>query len=86
MSPFIDLEYNDLYRYNQETNSDKEITEIKEFAGRAKRAISRAQRIQILEVIKEVKTKLEIETKSVMGIKTPLDIITIISQYGREDN
>ncbi len=69
MSPFIDLEYNDLYRYNQETNSNKEIIEIKEFAKRAKRAISRAQRIRILEVIKEIETKLDIETKSVTGLK-----------------
>jgi len=42
MSPFADLEYNNLYRYDQETNSDKEIIKIKEFARRAKRAISRA--------------------------------------------
>ena len=42
MSLFIDLEYNDLYRYDQETDSNKEIIRIKEFARRAKRAISRA--------------------------------------------
>ncbi len=42
MSPFIDLEYNNLYGYNQETNSNKEIIEVKEFASRAKRAISGA--------------------------------------------
>ena len=77
MSLFMDPKYNDLYGYNQETNSDKEIMGIKEFAGRAKRAISRAQRIQILKVIKEVKTELDIETELVVGIKTPLDIITI---------
>ena len=40
MSLFTDLEYKGLYRYNEETNSDKEITRIKEFAGRAKRVIS----------------------------------------------
>ena len=40
MSPFIDPKYNNLYRYNQETNSNKEIIRIKEFASRAKRAIS----------------------------------------------
>ncbi len=37
-------------------------------------------------VIKEIKTKSNIETKSIIGIKTPLDIITITSQYKREDN
>ena len=42
MSPFIDPEYNNLYRYDQETNSNKEIAKIKEFAGRAKGAISKA--------------------------------------------
>ena len=42
MSPFIDLEYDNLYRYNQETNSNKEIIRVKEFTKRAKRAISRA--------------------------------------------
>jgi len=36
---FIDPEYNDLYKYNQETNSDKEIVRIKEFARRAKIAM-----------------------------------------------
>ena len=71
MSLFIDLEYNSLYKYGQETNNNKEIINVKEFAIRAKRAISRIQRIEILKVIKEVKTKL------VIGIKTPLDIITI---------
>ena len=69
MSLFTNLEYNDLYRYDQETNSDSEIIEIKEFAGRAKRAISRAQRIKILKVIKEVKTKSDIETELVTEIK-----------------
>ena len=77
MSLFIDLKYDDLYGYNQETDSNKEIIRIKKFAGRAKRAISRAQRIQILEVIKEVETKLDIKTELVIGIKTLLDIITI---------
>ncbi len=42
MSLFIDLKYDNLYGYDQETNSDKEITEIKKFAKRAKRAISGA--------------------------------------------
>ena len=42
MSLFTDLEYNDLYGYNRETNSNKEIIRIKEFARKAKRAISRA--------------------------------------------
>jgi len=42
VSPFIDLEYNDLYRYNKETNSDKKIIKIKEFTKRAKTAISGA--------------------------------------------
>ena len=42
MSPFTDLKYNNLYGYNQDTNSNKEIVRIKEFIGRAKRAISRA--------------------------------------------
>ena len=42
ISPFADLKYNDLYRYDQETNSNEEIMKIKEFTKRAKRAISRA--------------------------------------------
>ena len=42
MSPFADPKYNDLYKYDQETNSNKEIAKIKEFAGRAKGAISKA--------------------------------------------
>jgi len=42
ISPFADLEYNDLYGYDQETDSNKEIIKIKEFARRAKRAISGA--------------------------------------------
>ena len=42
ISLFADLEYNNLYGYDQETDSNKEIAEIKEFARRAKRAISRA--------------------------------------------
>ena len=76
-SPFLDLEYDNLYSQDQETSSNKKIAKVEEFAGRAKIAISGAQRIQILKVIKEVETKLETETKSVTGIKTPLDIITI---------
>ena len=77
ISPFANLEYDDLYGYNQETDSDREITGIKEFAGRAKRAIYGAQRIEIPKVIKEVKTELDIETKLVIGIETLLDMITI---------
>ena len=77
MSLFIDPKYDDLYKYNQETNSDNEIAKIKEFTRRVKRAISKAQRIKILEVIKEIETKLEIETELIAGIETPLDIITI---------
>ena len=42
ISPFADPEYNDLYRYDEETDSNKEIIRIKEFARRAKKAISRA--------------------------------------------
>jgi len=42
MSLFTDLEYNDLYGYNRETNNNKEIIKIKEFARKAKRVISRA--------------------------------------------
>ena len=42
MSLFIDLEYNNLYRYNQETDSDNKIIRIKEFARRARIAISGA--------------------------------------------
>ena len=79
VSLFLGPKYNDLYGQDQETNSDKEIAKVEKFAGRAKMAISRAQRIRILEVIKEVKTKLVIETKSVTGIKTLLDTITITS-------
>ena len=41
-SLFADLKYNNLYKYNQETNSNKEIIRIKEFTRRAKTAISRA--------------------------------------------
>ena len=76
-SPFLNPKYNNLYNWDQETSNNKEITKVKEFAGRAKMAMSRAQRIQILEVIKEIETKSEAETKLVIGIKTPLDIITI---------
>ena len=39
----------------------------------------------ILEAL-EVKTKLEAETKLAVGIKTPLDTITITLQYRREDD
>ena len=39
----------------------------------------------VLEVL-EVETESEIETESVMGIKTLLDIISITLQYRREDN
>ena len=39
----------------------------------------------ILEAL-EVKTKLETETKLVIGIKTLLDIMSITLQYRREDN
>ncbi len=42
MSPFTDLKYNNLYRYNQETNSNKEIVKVKEFTVKAKRAIYKA--------------------------------------------
>ena len=79
MSLFTDFKYDDLYRYNQETNSDNKIIKIKEFARRAKKAINKAQRIEIPKVIKEVKTKLDIETKLVISIKTQLDMITITS-------
>ncbi len=41
MSPFTDPKYKGLYRYNKETNNNKEIIKIKEFARRAKKAISR---------------------------------------------
>ena len=86
MSPFLGPKYNDLYNWDQKTSSDKEIAKVNVFASRVKTTISGAQRIRIPEVIKEVKTKLAIETKSVMGIKTPLDIITITSQCRREDD
>ena len=42
ISPFIDPEYDNLYKYDQETNSNNKIIEIKKFTRRAKRAISRA--------------------------------------------
>ena len=42
MSLFIDPKYDDLYKYNQETNSDNEIAKIKEFTRKVKRAISKA--------------------------------------------
>ena len=41
ISLFINLEYNNLYRYNKETNSNKKFLKIKEFTKRIKRAISR---------------------------------------------
>src|SRR6266566_7697322 len=86
-SPFLDPKYdNNLYSWDQETSSDEEIAKVDAFAGRVKTTISGAQRIKIPEVIREVKTKSAIETKSVIGIKTPLDTITITSQYRREDN
>ena len=77
VSLFLDPKYNDLYSQDQETNSNKEIAKVDKFAGRAKKAINRAQRIKILKAIKEVKTKLDIEIKSIIGIKTLLGIITI---------
>ena len=77
ISLFLDPKYNNLYNQDQETSSNKEITKVDKFAGRARRAISRTQRIKILEVIKEVKTKSVIKIKLVVGIKTLLDIITI---------
>jgi len=42
ISLFIDPKYNDLYRYSQEINSNKEIIKIKRFAIRAKRAMRKA--------------------------------------------
>ena len=42
MSPFLDLKYNNLYNWDQEISSDKEIAKVEEFAGRAKMAMSRA--------------------------------------------
>ncbi len=42
VSPFSDPEYNNLYGWDQETSNDKEITKVKEFASRARIAISRA--------------------------------------------
>ena len=42
ISLFINIKYNNLYKYNQETNSNKEIARIEEFARRAKGAISGA--------------------------------------------
>ncbi len=86
ISPFSDPKYNNLYNQDQETSNNKEIAKVDKFTSRAKKTINKAQRIQILEVIKEVKTKLVTKTKLVAGIKTLLDIITIISQYRREDN
>ena len=77
MSPFLDTKYNDLYSWDQETSSNKEIAKVDIFAGRVRMIISRAQRIKILKVIKEIKIKLITETKSVTGIKTLLDIMTI---------
>ena len=42
ISPFLDPKYNDLYSWDQETSSNKEIAKVKEFASRAKMAISGA--------------------------------------------
>ena len=42
MSLFADPKYDNLYRYNKETDSNKEIAKIKEFAGSVRRAISKA--------------------------------------------
>ena len=86
VSLFLDPKYNDLYGQDQETSSDEEIAKVDVFAGRAKRATSGVQRIRILEVIREVETKLVIETELVMGIETLLDIMTITLQYRREDD
>ena len=41
MSPFLDPKYNNLYGWDQETSSNKEITKVEEFAGRARTAINR---------------------------------------------
>ena len=41
--------------------------------------------LDILEAL-EVETELEIKAGLVMGIKTPLDIISITLQYRRENN
>ena len=41
-SPFLDPEYDDLYGWDRETSSDKEIAKVEEFASRAKIAISGA--------------------------------------------
>jgi len=42
MSLFLDPEYDDLYSWDQETSSDKEIAKVDKFAGRARTATSRA--------------------------------------------
>ena len=42
MSLFLDPKYNDLYSWDQETSSNKEITKVDIFARRARKAISRA--------------------------------------------
>ena len=42
VSPFLGPKYNDLYNWDQETSSDKEIAKVEEFAGRARIAISGA--------------------------------------------
>ena len=42
ISPFLNPKYNNLYGWDQETSSNKEITKVEEFAGRAKIAISGA--------------------------------------------
>ena len=45
ISPFLNPKYNNLYNWDQETSSNKEIAKVNKFAGRARKAISRAQRI-----------------------------------------
>ena len=86
-SPFSDPKYNnDLYSWDQETNNNKEITKVNAFTGRVKTTTSRAQRIKILKVIKEIETKSAIKTKSVIGIKTLLDTITITLQHKKEED
>ena len=86
MSLFLDPKYNNLYSWDQETSSNKEIAKVNVFASRAKTAISRAQRIKIPEIIKKIKTKSATETKLITGIETLLDTITITSQYRKKDD
>ena len=42
MSPFLDPEYDDLYGWDQETSSNKEIAKVNAFAGRVRMTISGA--------------------------------------------